>query len=533
MVSIFLTCHMAFCQEEESIGLRTITNNNVECNASDFQLEIGNERFDASSNALGIFKKSGSGFVCQEALPAIITIYSKITGLPLTSPDVIWEGNIEGNYGSSNQALLTEAHFNNTDFAIFSVRFTDNGNSVEIRNFKVSKDIRTYALRKNNTSMIFDDVRDQSGNYIDVYWPSHTPAKERPWLFVPTGSTQNIKLSVKNKKQKPAGKDAWKVVPVSKTGNGATINPNQFSGDDSDFSAGQSISTSSPYPFIGSCGFDTVAYLYSRPSVNYGLEFKLLAFTHDDVQVNYGPVASDTTLCVAVGPDGYYSGAFKVPTYYNSNDSIIWGYLGNIRYIQKIVAGKDKTCDSDLPSAPYTFYNTLPDYNQWISECNSIYNQIDVHFTFISYDTLYLPEFYTANKQLDAVEMTVLDKLIHVTDPENIIVYMTNSIYNSNGTLSTRGRATEFGVPKVAVASFADGYTLAHEIGHGKFSLRHPDNDILHLVLNVDIDGEYSPDEGTFMVPDIQNFMFSAYNFRFNRIRQYQWKKILTGKYGN
>ncbi len=75
------------------------------------------------------------------------------------------------------------------------------------------------------------------------------------------------------------------------------------------------------------------------------------------------------------------------------------------------------------------------------------------------------------------------------------------------------------------VSISGDGYTLAHEIGHGKFWLRHADNVPDHLI-------ETGSPSGPFNVIDIKNFMHSVANSISNSmIRHYQWKKIHTGKY--
>ena len=114
---------------------------------------------------------------------------------------------------------------------------------------------------------------------------------------------------------------------------------------------------------------------------------------------------------------------------------------------------------------------------------------------------------------------------------------MIDSIYNASPGTITRGRATKIGTPKIAIAKAGDGYTLAHEIGHGKFSLRHPDNDDNHLDLKLGRDGESLPpeltDKAPFNYPDKNNFMYHTSYGRVNRIRHYQWKKILTGRYKN
>jgi len=130
--------------------------------------------------------------------------------------------------------------------------------------------------------------------------------------------------------------------------------------------------------------------------------------------------------------------------------------------------------------------------------------------------------------------MTIMDFKYLISDPtNNILVYITDSIYNGNPGFITRGRATDFGIAKIALAKAGDGYTLAHEIGHGKFSLKHPDNDDQHLILTEERDKEVSPIGGPYKYSDKNNFMYSTTTGRVNRIRHYQWKKIMTGRYKN
>ena len=107
---------------------------------------------------------------------------------------------------------------------------------------------------------------------------------------------------------------------------------------------------------------------------------------------------------------------------------------------------------------------------------------------------------------------------------------MIDSIYNASAGTITRGRATDIGNPKIAMAKAGDGFTLAHEIGHGKFSLRHPDNDTLHLIPKKE-EMDDAPGPGPYKYPDKNNFMYHNSYERINRIRHYQWKKILSGKY--
>ena len=130
--------------------------------------------------------------------------------------------------------------------------------------------------------------------------------------------------------------------------------------------------------------------------------------------------------------------------------------------------------------------------------------------------------------------MTIMDFKYLISDPtNNILVYITDSIYNEKPGFITRGRATDFGTAKIAIAKAGDGYTLAHEIGHGKFFLRHPNNDKQHLIPVDEEDDIDPPGNGPFMYKDVNNFMYSNSSGRTNKIRHYQWKKILTKKYGN
>ena len=82
------------------------------------------------------------------------------------------------------------------------------------------------------------------------------------------------------------------------------------------------------------------------------------------------------------------------------------------------------------------------------------------------------------------------------------------------------------------IAIHADGFSLAHEIGHAKFWLRHPDNDPDHLIPSV-LEGETSPGVGPYKYNDMNNFMYHTSVGRVNRIRQYQWKKILTSTFND
>ena len=71
---------------------------------------------------------------------------------------------------------------------------------------------------------------------------------------------------------------------------------------------------------------------------------------------------------------------------------------------------------------------------------------------------------------------------------------------------------------------------IAHEIGHATFGLLHPDNDPRHINLPKD----FPPYSGPFNYNDVDNFMYSVGNNLSNsKIRHYQWKKILSGKYNN
>jgi hypothetical protein len=89
--------------------------------------------------------------------------------------------------------------------------------------------------------------------------------------------------------------------------------------------------------------------------------------------------------------------------------------------------------------------------------------------------------------------------------------------------IMVQGRAL-LGKNKLAIINNANGYTLAHELGHAMFSLRHPDNDPDHLR----DEDDNPPSSGPFNFNDTDNFMYSTLNLRTNNlIRHYQWKKIL------
>jgi hypothetical protein len=496
--------------------------------AKDYALVINGIQFEA---------KHKKAYICETDLPAEITVISLITGMPITATDVVWTGNVNGAYGAIYQAELDTSHFDNKDKASFTVEFTENGKSVKIKKFVVSKDIRVLATRKNNPKSYFDDVK-LGNTHIDVYWPSETSPKGRPWLFVPPGGTQTVTLNVGQKNGKKYGRRELAHLPVHISNNGGTaVSPANFNTLVADFDVSQADTTAAPFPFLTDCMIDSSLYIYSyKTGIEYGLEFKEIVFSHDDVQLHDGPVLSDTTLCVGVGPDGFYTEGLRHggPSYASANDSIVEIIVPNIgRMTTKILAGKNKTCNTTVPSH-YEIQNKIkPNRQTWIDECNSVYNDISVNFEEISYDTLKIPQLKKMNPNKGEfgkfTQLGVLNIFTDIYPPpalNNVTVYIVDFI--PGDTLEVQGRASGFGTPKVSVITKANGFTLAHEIGHGLFALRHPDNDKDHLGSR---EGDTPPNQGPFNFNDTDNFMYSIGNKRKNLIRHYQCVKILRGKY--
>jgi hypothetical protein len=495
--------------------------------AKDYALVINGIQFEA---------KHKKAYICETDLPAEITVISLITGMPITATDVVWTGNVNGAYGAIYQAELDTSHFDNKDKASFTVEFTENGKSVKIKKFVVSKDIRVLATRKNNPKSYFDDVK-LGNTHIDVYWPSETSPKGRPWLFVPPGGTQTVTLNVGQKNGKKYGRRELAHLPVHISNNGGTaVSPANFNTLVADFDVSQADTTAAPFPFLTDCMIDSSLYIYSyNTGKKYGLEFKEIVYTHDDVQLHYGPVTSDTTLCVGVGPDGFYTEGFKSggPSYVHPNDSIISKILPGQILETRIVAGKNLECNTVVPPH-YEIKNKKPaDREEWLIECNSVYNDINLEFEEVSYDTLRIPQFYKMNKnrgEFDIGTQRRLDILKYKYPdpaPGNVTVYLVDFIPTDSTNFESYGRVATLGLYKVAVITKANGFTLAHEIGHGPFSLRHPDNDPKHLRA----DGDLPPGLGPYNFKDTDNFMYSLGNERKNLIRHYQWRKILKGNF--
>lgn len=524
-ILFILTSFLLLSQHREDGSERFMASSGVVCSASDYQFQIGSVLYDAENTILLLFKKSGKGFVCEKDLPVVVTIYSKITGAQITATDVVWSGSIDGTYGAINQGLVTNSHFMNNDFVNFGATFTDNGQKVELKDFKLSKDIKVVALKSKNPSGFFDTVRDSSGNYIKEYWPSHSPAKEKPWLFVPASGTQNLELSVKSKAGKKPGNGAFKALTVNSNGGGMNITPNKFVGDDSGFTVGQTINTSTPYPYVSSCT-DTVAYIYSQPIQSYGIDFFLLCETDDDVQAAIGPVLSPSTICIDPGPDGWIDEILRFggPSYMSPLDTVIT-ISGN----RIIVAGNDLICQTTVnPNKPpeCSKSKNLP---QIINDLNQLYNPIGISFSQNSYDTLFFNyNTYAEDDSLSSKEQRFMYSILNgSTPPTNTIVLIVDNLSKIDN--KVLGRATGVFPPlnHLSISKSADGFVLAHEIGHAKYGLRHPDNDPDHL-----IEGGSPP--GPLNVNDKRNFMFSkAEDISNSMIRQYQWKKIHTGNYQN
>jgi len=514
IVLVFISLIQLKAQNPQSSAISTI------CSSKDYNIKIGSQFYDADHNL---------GFICVSDLPVVISLYKKSTNQPITATDIVWTGSIDSTYGTIYEALIAEAHFNGTDELMFSVKFTENGVKEEIKNFKISKDLKVVALQKYNSSDFFDDVRDDStGQYIMQYWPSHTPSREKPWIFVPSSGNQNVKLSVRNKQGKKGGRDIYKAVDVDTEGNGATITPSTFAGDDSNFSLGQSISTNINYPFINSCNLDTVLYIYSQPRKTYNIEFHLLCETDDDIQTALGVVPSNTSICISPGPDGYIDEILRPggPTYMSPLDTVIT-ITGN-RYI---VAGRDSICQTKVHKNSPPKCSKARNIPQIMNELNSLYNPIDVHFIANYYDTLFFSyNLYKEDDSLSVQEQRLMRSLLNNSNIESnkIVVLLVDKITKSGKNI-VLGRATTIlkNTNHLSLSKEGSGFVLGHEIGHATFALLHPDDD-LHLKQP----GDNPPNLGPFKVNDDENFMFSNANIiNLSKIRQYQWKKIHTGEY--
>jgi hypothetical protein len=101
-------------------------------------------------------------------------------------------------------------------------------------------------------------------------------------------------------------------------------------------------------------------------------------------------------------------------------------------------------------------------------------------------------------------------------------VAVVNSLGGSDG-IETKGTALGLGSKMVLLAK-DDGYTIAHELGHAKFSLIHPDH-------TYDANGNKIND-GQFGIADWFNFMHSPSEnvpqgkVRVNNVRRYQFDLI-------
>jgi hypothetical protein len=256
------------------------------------------------------------------------------------------------------------------------------------------------------------------------------------------------------------------------------------------------------------------------------IDFFLLTNQVNDILIRSGPVPSDTSICVLPGLNGRID---NQKHYKDQKDSILT--LNNKPHV---VAGSDKICNSKL----YYILPTeakAPNYNELISQCNQVYGKIGLTFAVGKKDTLKMFWESIRDGKLDGNELETINNLLFKSSNNSITrtkVLIAKDLNGQKITSPPEGFAL-LGLNTLALKQSSSGSTLAHEIGHAKFGLRHPDDDKEHLNSDEDtkptINFSLRP---PFTFGDSNNFMYSiGGSSRNDNIRAYQWKKIVFGSF--
>lgn len=260
------------------------------------------------------------------------------------------------------------------------------------------------------------------------------------------------------------------------------------------------------------------------------------------------PITDPNFQCIGKGLDGSYEEQLKIDKYgVNANvnfktswinhdqDSIIELTPNSMNFV--IVAGSDLTCNT-LPLSRDTFFDPMAivsELEKMKTEANAIYNPIGVNFIFNhnDIDTIYL----NYDIIISTNNSNKVDKKIPRIGSESDAIYSKMLLYQDDyinvapvryisSPTSPIGGFAWLGTNYIVMnTAFYTPRTLAHEIGHSQWSLRHCDSDVNYLNDNNNSNTVHTT------VDDKNNFMSTQDDGYTYIIRHYQWKKIFSGSY--
>jgi hypothetical protein len=535
------------------------------------QRDVGNRNnqqfMECSNNEYGflidgkIYFSNDQIYYCPDRFPIIITAVDK-NGVPISDVNAKWEiedkiGSIEESYGDHAQIRINENNLLNQRVK-FKVTYKVSNNDEE-----------TLRLRLHRLTYL--DVDEKSSESTRTYsfdenkiatYPYHGDGK--PYAFYLSNNIDPVRFSTEH----PNRLKMAKFKPISKINTVA---------DDK----GESLNinyTQSSYPdsvYLLACDTVRIAKLDIYPPKTLDVNIYTLAETDDDI-ANYcinkdgdnipyengdvdGSLKPDCKTkidskdweCVLPGPDGSLDLFNNLKSWRrkDNNASLDFDTLQgpeNLNHLRKVYAGNDKFCNvRPLPNDTADYEDVSSKIIQISQNLNSIYNKVGVtinlnylgvkYFNFDSSNDNGNGERDTADIYNNAEQRYVHLQLFGGQSIVSLNIAPVTTLFFVPKMKGVYGRATagtvDTTIQNIAHSFFVDANTfriktIAHELGHARFGLWHPDGSYCKKNSGDDAYKYNGLKKPTNKNDDPLNLMNSGCFPSGNLLRRFQWKII-------
>jgi hypothetical protein len=514
-----------------------------------------------------LFVSGKTIYYCPDMFPLVVTVVD-LNKIPISDTGAVWTrdskgGTINNSYGDHSQILISQDSFINdkgerVQFVKFEVKFkTSSGIDVPAMNLSVHLLVNNIIIDKEESEKhrySFDR------NEIKEY-PYYGDGK--PYKFLT--KEQSDKVNLKSLK----GKDAT----LTKMAKYKPITKFEFSPDESNelglkYKGG--LNQDSVYVFA--C--DTIKLFKTDvfPEKELHVNIYTLAETDDDV-ANYcitdrtgdgkinaqdstgyfmpdckTRITSATHECILPGPDGSLD-LFNSPTFWvnkdnnvnKDRDSFYYESIGKL-HTRKIFAGSDKFCN-EMPMANDTANHA--DITSKITimtdSLNIVYNEVGIkvrlNYLGIKYFNFDSSEDNGKGK-IAKIDNLSEQKFVHLQlfggqNIDTMNYASTSTLFFVPEMIGVKGRATSGKINQsfqnIVNSCFYDAVTftaktIAHELGHARFGLFHPDG--THCIPKSNDNGYKYNGLEIPVISDTFNLMNSGCFPSGLILRRFQWKII-------
>lgn len=461
------------------------------CKDIDFQFRLEGNYYYENSKV----------YVCPKSLPIDVSIVDTAPPHALIPYTTEWTVNESPDSSTNHTVLLDSADFNISGLALLTCSFTDSAGITRDLKLKVRKNIKLEWFKQ--AGMYAFDENDE---------PDYLPAQGEslselgiPWVFLETNMSET--MQVKTKPQK----GYYAVNNITSTNTNLVSNPVMLSNTPENVILTYNSSAPDTMIKVHGCSSSTPELkIFTESAKIFTIQFFRLCETDDDVQLVMpgDTVASPNDPIIAPGPDGSLDRWQQPSTWLQGDDKLWKNPSNNLIYV---IAGPNLIAETPILPHDTTCtqnFNITPS----MDKLNEIYGKIAVSAASTAISDLYVNfDIREDDDMLDGVEQKVLHKLRIGSDTlkaDTTEVYLVNDLGTSNSN-TVEGRATKLLLNSLSIdVNDAKPPTLAHEVGHAKYGLKHPKDQFNNM----------TPD------PKYQaNFMYYTTTGQISLIRRYQF----------